>query len=149
MVVSARHRVNVAAHHAHAQVRVLLLQRLDLEPAVVPRVVPRETGDSASAGPSPSTPAQPGGQGQEPPGVTHSGFQTLTSISPSHSQVPTALCSRRPAIMVSRLDAWAQQPPARHPIFSLCPKHKWMHSAVPSSRRGPSLPARKTTQSRA
>ena len=74
MVVAARHRVNVAAHDAHAQVRVLLLQRLDLEPAVVPRVVPCGTGKSTLAGPSPSTPPQPGG---------HS-FQTLAD----HPELP-------------------------------------------------------------
>lgn len=40
VVVAARHGVDVPTHHTHAQVRVLLLQGLDLEPAVVPRVVP-------------------------------------------------------------------------------------------------------------
>lgn len=40
VVVTARHRVDVPAHDTHTQVGVLLLQRLGLEPAVVPRVVP-------------------------------------------------------------------------------------------------------------
>lgn len=42
VVVTARHRVDVPAHDTHTQVGVLLLQGLDLKPAVVPRVIPFE-----------------------------------------------------------------------------------------------------------
>lgn len=42
VVVTARHCVDVPAHDTHTQVGVLLLQGLDLEPAVVPRVIPFE-----------------------------------------------------------------------------------------------------------
>lgn len=42
MVVTAGHRVNVPAHDTYTQVGVLLLQGLDLEPAVVPWVIPLE-----------------------------------------------------------------------------------------------------------
>lgn len=42
VVVTARHRVDVPAHDTHTQVGVLLLQGLDLKPAVVPWVIPFE-----------------------------------------------------------------------------------------------------------
>lgn len=40
VVVTACHGVDVLAHDTHTQICVLLLQGLDLEPAVVPRVIP-------------------------------------------------------------------------------------------------------------
>ena len=148
VVVAARHRINVAAHDAHAQVRVLLLQRLDLEPAVVPRVVPCGTGKSTFAGPSPSTPPQPGGHSfqtladrPELPG----GCSYSTSVSPPPSTLPTALARGGPRLW--SLD-WTPghnglQPDT--PFLAFAPNTSEMHSAVASSRRGPSLPARKTT----
>ena len=42
MVVATRHRIDVPAHNTHTQVGVFLLQGLDLEPAVVPWVIPFE-----------------------------------------------------------------------------------------------------------
>lgn len=47
MVVAASHCVDVLPHDTHAEVSVLLLQGLDLEPAVVPRVIP--CGDTGQA----------------------------------------------------------------------------------------------------
>lgn len=40
VVVTASHSVDVPAHNTYTQVGMLLLQGLDLEPAVVPWVVP-------------------------------------------------------------------------------------------------------------
>lgn len=42
VVVSASHSIDVLAHDTHTQVCMLLLQGLDLEPAVVPWVIPSE-----------------------------------------------------------------------------------------------------------
>lgn len=40
VVVTAGHSIDVLAYDTHTQVCMFLLQRLDLEPAVVPRVIP-------------------------------------------------------------------------------------------------------------
>lgn len=42
VVVTASHSVDVLAHDTHTQICVFLLQGLDLEPAIVPRVIPLE-----------------------------------------------------------------------------------------------------------
>lgn len=42
VVVTACHSVDVLAHYTHTQVCMFLLQGLDLEPAVVPWVIPLE-----------------------------------------------------------------------------------------------------------
>lgn len=49
VIVTACHCINVLAHNTHTQVSMLLLQGLDLEPSVVPWVIPFEgTQDSTS-----------------------------------------------------------------------------------------------------